>query len=304
VPINPVRIKRPPVAAVGSQPARTEDGLNAEPDFISSGYFQTLGIKLLAGREFDGRDTANGVRTVIVNQTLAQRLWPQQSALGRLMQIAGEPQPYTVIAIAPDLKYRALTETTPPYYYLPLTQNYLREMTLQVRTATAPLSLVEPLRQTARGLNTNAFIQEISTLDGQLAQALAQPRVTDFSAGILGLLALFLAATGLYSVLAYSVTRRTQEIGIRLALGAQTNDVLRLIVKQGMKWALTGVVVGLPLALALMQLLRSLLFGVSTADPLTFGVVAMLLSAVALLACWLPARRATQVDPIIALRQD
>jgi putative ABC transport system permease protein len=175
---------------------------------------------------------------------------------------------------------------------------------LQLRTATAPLGLAAPLRQTARSLNANVFVREISTLDGQLAQALAQPRLTALSAGLLGLLALALAATGLYSVMAYAVTRRTREIGIRMALGARTMDVLRLIVSQGMALALVGVSIGVPLALALTRVMRSLLFGVSATDPLTFAVIAALLALVALAASYVPARRAAQVDPMIALRRE
>jgi putative ABC transport system permease protein len=278
--------------------------LNAEPDFISPSYFQTLGIRLLDGRDFDARDAANAPRVVIINQTLARRLWPQRSAVGQRMKIADEQAPYTVVAVAPDLKYRALTEATPPYYYLPLAQNYMREMTLQLRTATEPLGLAATLRQTAREINPNAFVREISTLDEQLAQALAQPRLTALAAGLLGLLALALAATGLYGVMAYSVTRRTQEIGIRMALGARAADVLRLIVKQGLALTLTGTGIGLLLAFVVTRLLTKLLYGVGATDPATFAGVALLLIAVALVACYLPARRATQVDPLVALRHE
>jgi predicted permease len=302
VPINPLRMKKPPVAAAGAAAQREEDWLNAEPDFISPGYFQTLGVRLLDGRDFDERNAEGAPPVVIVNEMLARRLWPQQPAVGQRMRIGGEKEPYTVIAVAPNLKYRALTEATPPYYYLPLAQNYLREMTLQARTTTAPLSLAAPVRQLARELNANAFVREIGTLDGQIAQALAQSRMTALSAGVLGLLALALAATGLYGVMANAVARRTQEIGVRMALGARASDVLRLILKQGMALALTGVGVGLLIALALTRALRSLLFGVSATDPLTFIVIALLLTFVALLACYIPARRATKVDPLLALR--
>ena len=304
VPINTVRMKRPPIAPEGAESQRQEDWLNAEPDFISPGYFQTLGIKLLRGRDFDTRDTTKAPRVVIINQALATRLWPQQEAIGRRMKIAGEQEPYTVIAVAPNLKYRALTETLPLYYYLPFAQNFLREMTLQVRTTTEPLALTGAVRQTSRELDDKAFIREISTLSGQMAQALSQPRMTALSAGILGVLALVLAATGLYSVIAYAVNRRTQEIGIRMALGAQPKDVLRLILKQGMTLALVGVGLGLPIALTLTRVVKSLLFGISTTDPLTATVITLSLILVTLLACWIPARRATKVDPMIALRSE
>jgi predicted permease len=302
VPINPLRMKKPPVAAAGTEPQREEDWLNAEPDFISPGYFQTLSVRLLDGRDFDERDAAGAPPVVIVNEMLARRLWPRRPAVGKQLRIDGEKEPYTVIAVAPNLKYRALTEATPPYYYLPLAQNYLREMTLQARTTTAPLGLAAPIRRLAHELNANAFIREISTLDGQIAQALAQPRMTALSAGILGLLALALAVTGLYSVMAYAVTRRTPEIGIRIALGAQRADVLLLVLGQGMKMALSGVALGLLVALGLTRLLAQMLYGVSATDPATFAGIALLLVAVALAASFVPAWRATKVDPLVALR--
>jgi predicted permease len=302
IPINRVRMKRPPVAAEGAEPPREKDWLEAEPNFISAGYFETLGIRLLGGRDFTGHDTSTAPRVVIINQLLAQKLWPQRSAVGRRMKIAASPEAYTVIAVAPDLKYHALTEAATPYYYLPLSQNYLREMTLQVRTRIEPLSLAAAIRQTAREINTDALVRSIDTLDGQMGQALSQPRLTALSASILGLLALVLAATGLYSVMAYSVTRRTQEIGIRRALGAQATDVLRLVIKQGMSLALFGVGLGVPLALALTRLMQSQLFGVSAYDLPTVIAIATLLSLAALVACWIPARRATNVNPLEALR--
>jgi predicted permease len=302
IPINRVRMRKPPVAAEGAEPAREKDWLEAELNYISPGYFETLGIRLLDGRDFAGRDTSTTPRVVILNQLLAQKLWPQQSAVGRRMKIAGAHEAYSVIAVAPDLKYHALTEAATPYYYLPLSQNYLREMTLQVRTRIEPLSLAAAIRQTAREINAEALVRSIDTLDGQVGQALSQPRLTALSASILGLLALVLAATGLYSVLAYSVTRRTREIGIRRALGAQAADVLRLIVKQGMALALFGIGLGVPLALALTRLMQSQLFGVSASDPPTFVAIVVLLSLAALVACWIPARRATKVDPLEALR--
>jgi len=302
--INRVRMKRPPVAAEGAEPAREKDWLEAEPNYVSPGYFETLGIRLLDGRDFAGRDTSTAPRVVILNQLLAQKLWPQQSAIGRRMKIAASPEAYTVIAVAPELKYHALTDVATPYYYLPLSQNYLSGMTLQVHTRVEPLSLAATIRGIAREINAEALVRSIDTLDGQMGQALSQPRLTALSASILGLLALVLAATGLYSVMAYSVTRRTQEIGIRRALGAQATDVLRLIIKQGMALAMFGVGLGVPLALALTRLMQSQLFGVSAYDLATLAAIVTLLSLAALVACWIPARRATKVDPLEALRYE
>jgi predicted permease len=304
IPINPLRMKRPPVAAENAEPSREEDQLNADPDFISPGYFQTLGIRLLDGRDFDERDTGHSPRVVIINRMLAERLWPGISPVGKRLKIGSEREAYTVIAVAPNLKYRALTENTPAYYYLPLAQNYLREMTLQMRTTGEPLALAATLRQTVRELNPDAFVREVATLDRQVTEALAQPRMTAVFAVLIGGLALALASTGLYSVIAYSVVQRTREIGIRLALGATRSDVLRLIVKRGMTLAAIGVGVGLPVTIFLTRAINGLLYDVKSSDPLTLMAIATLLLMVALLATYLPARRATRVDPLIALRNE
>jgi predicted permease len=304
VPISMGRMKLPPVAAEGSEPQREQDWLNADPDYISPGYFRTLGVGLLRGRDFDARDHVKAEPVVIINQTLANKLWPNQEAVGRRMKFAGQSGAVTVIGIAPDMKYRALTEPPTHYYYLPLFQRYMGSMTLQVRTVGEPLSMAAAVRAAVRETDPRALINEISTINGQIEIALSQPRMTATFSGLLAMLALALAAIGLSGVISYSVSRRTREIGVRMALGARPQDVLRLVVRQGMTLALAGIALGLVASVALTRLMKSLLFGVSATDPLTFAAVAASLMAVALLACWIPARRAAKVDPMIALRTE
>lgn len=304
VPINRGRMKLPPIAAAGREPSRPEDWLNASPDYVSPGYFQTLGITLQQGRDFDQRDTPGAEQAVIINRTLADKLWPQQNALGRRLKFLGEAKTATVIGVAPDVKYRSLTDPPEPYYYLAATQHYFGEMTLQVRTAGEPFGLVSAVRETARATDHDAFISDVSTINNQLQIALSQPRMAATFAGLLGLLALLLATLGLYSVMSFVVAQRTNEMGIRLALGAQPRDLLKLILVYGARLACVGVGIGLLGAYLATRLLTSLLYGVNTTDLLTFISVTALLIFIALLACWIPARRATKVDPLIALRSE
>ena len=304
VPISMGRMKLPPVAAEGAEPQREQDWLNADPDYVSPGYFRTLGVSLMRGRDFDARDQAKAEPVVIVNQTLANKLWPNQEAVGRRMKFAGQRDVVTVIGVAPDMKYRALADKAAPYYYLPVFQRYMGSITMQARTTGEPLSMAAAVRAAARETDPQVFINEISTINRQINLALSQPRMAATFSGLLALLALLLAAMGLSGMIAYSVSRRTREIGIRMALGARPRDVQRLVVRQGMTLALAGVALGLIASAALSRLMKTLLFGVSANDPLTFVVIALSMMVVALLACYIPARRATKVDPMVALRTE
>jgi len=292
------------VAAEGAEPQRKQDWLNADPNYISSGYFRTLGVSLLRGRDFDARDHAKSEPVAIVNQTLANKLWPNQEAVGRRMRFAGQNDAVTVIGVAPDMKYHALTEPPTYHYYLPIFQRYIGGMTLQARTVGEPLSMAAAMRAAVRETDPRVLINEISTINGQIDVALSQPRMAATFSGLLAILAMALAAMGLSGVIAYSVLRRTREIGVRLALGARPQDVLRLVVKQGMTLAIVGVAFGLIASVALTRLMKTLLFGVTATDPLTLVAVAISLMSVALLASWIPARRAAKVDPMAALRRE
>lgn len=299
-PISMGRMKLPPVAAEG----REQDSINADPNYISPGYFRTIGVGLLRGRDFDAHEQAKTEPVVIVNQTLADKLWPNQEAVGRRMKFAGQSGAVTVIGVAPDMKYRSLTEPPTYYYYLPVFQRYIGSMTLQVRTTGEPTSMAAAVRAAARETDPRVGVNEIGTINGQIEIALSQPRMAATFSGLLALIAMALAAIGLSGVIAHSVSRRTREIGVRMALGARPQDVLRLVVRQGMTLAGAGVASGLIASVALTRLLKTLLFGVSATDPSTFVMVAASLMVVALLACWIPARRVTKVDPMMALRRE
>jgi putative ABC transport system permease protein len=299
-PIGMGRMKLPPVAAEG----REQDLLIADPNYISPDYFQTLGVRLTRGRDFDARDQANAERVVIVNQFLADRLWPNQDPIGRRMIFAERRDPVTVIGVAPVMKYRALTDPPTPYYYLPVFQRYLGSMTLQVRTAGESMGMAPAVRAATREIDPQVFLGEISSIDKQIQLALSQPRMAATFSGVLGLVALLLAAMGLSGVIAYSVSRRTREIGVRMALGARPRDVLTQVVRQGMTLVVFGAALGSIGSVSLIRLMRSLLFGVGLSDPTTFVGIPLLFIVVAAFACYFPARRAAKVDPMIALRYE
>lgn len=274
---------------------------------VAPGYFETLRIAMQQGRTFDAQDQANAPGAVIVNESFARRYWPGQNALGKRIQMGGgdgtNNAPYlTVVGVTNDGKYNSLGEDATPFFYRAATQAYVSTPTLLVRTQSNPANALATVRSAVEALDKNLPIYDVKTMRQHLGIALLPARLAGSALGVFGLLALLLAAAGLYGVMANIVAGRTREIGIRMALGADALAVLRLILQQGMRLVLIGLGLGLAGALAVTHLLKSLLFGVSATDPLTFVGIAVLLTAVALLACWIPARRATRVDPMIALR--
>ena len=276
---------------------------------VAPGYFETLRIAMQQGRTFDAQDQANAPGAVIVNEAFARRYWPGQNALGKRIQIGSgdgtDNAPYlTVVGVTKDGKYNSLGEEATPFFYRAATQAYVSTPTLLVRTQSNPTNALATVRSAVEALDKNLPLYDVKTMRQHLGIALLPARLAGSALGIFGLLALLLAAAGLYGVMANVVAGRTREIGIRMALGADALAVLRLILQQGMRLVLIGLGLGLAAALAVTHLLKSLLFGVSTTDPLTFAGIAVLLTAVALLACWIPARRATKVDPMIALRYE
>jgi putative ABC transport system permease protein len=296
----------------------TIEGYTAQPgesteinsSFVSPGYFETLRIQLLQGRTFQNQDNANAPGVALINEAFARRYWPGQQPLGKRIQMGAvrsgvNDAPYTtVVGVVKDGKYATLGEEATPFIYLNLAQNYGPSPTLIVRTRGNPLDSLPAVRGEAAALDKNLPLYDVKTMRQHLGLALLPARLAGSVLGVFGLVALTLAAAGIYGVMAYSVAQRTREIGIRMALGANARDVLRLVARQGMTLVLIGMAIGLAAALAMTQLLKSLLFGVSATDPLTFGAIALLLAAVALLACWIPARRATKVDPMVALRRE
>ncbi len=271
----------------------------------SDNYFRVMEVPLLQGRHFTPQDNPQAPNVIIVNQTLAQRMFPGQSAIGQRIVSPGRvDEIYEIVGVVGDERINGLTTPIKPVVYRSFWQAPGRNAVLLMRTADDPMKLVETLRRACLAVEPGLVIFFTRSLEN-LAANLPATFMRRYPALLLGAfagLALLLAAIGIYGVMSYTVTQRTHEIGIRVALGAQSTDVLRLMIGQGLKLALVGVALGLLAALGLTRLLASLLFGVSATDPLTFASVALLLAGVALFACWIPARRATKVDPMIALR--
>jgi putative ABC transport system permease protein len=273
-------------------------------------YFKTMGMRLANGRFFTPNDREDQPRVAIVNEALAHRFFPNQDPLGKRIKIGKLSMPFpwlSIVGVVRDVKQEGLNEETNPALYVPYLQPPLpgwkfQFMFLSVRTQSDPLSLIATLRSTVQAVDKDQPIYRVATMEQLLARSLAAQKFSMLLLVLFALLALSLSVIGLYSLLSYAATQRTHEIGIRMALGAQTKDVIGLIVKQGAKLTLIGLSVGLSAALALTRLMKSLLFRVEPNDPLTFCVITLLLTIVALLACWIPARRAASMDPLVSLR--
>jgi putative ABC transport system permease protein len=272
---------------------------------VAPGYFRTLGIRLVAGRDFADQDTAQAPRVAIINETMAQRLWPGENAVGKWFTTSESGGPYfEVVGVAKDTRVEALGEAPGLAMFVPLAQQYRAGVTLLVRAATNPVGLLPAIRGEVQSLDKNLPVFDVTTLREAVGTTLNQQKLYATLMGSFALVALVLAAIGIYGVISYSVARRTHEIGIRMALGAERRDVLKLVLGQGMLLTLSGLALGLPAALGLTRFLKSLLYGVSPNDATTFVLGAVVLGSVALLACYLPARRATKVDPVVALRYE
>jgi putative ABC transport system permease protein len=289
---------------------RPNDPRQQDPiaDFLSVGdeYFETLGIPLRQGRAFDERDRPGAPNVVIINRRLADRFFPNEEPLGKQLRLGGAASRWilTIVGVAGDVNYRSLDTADEITLYVPHRQFAASDMSLIVRCSGDPMALAPAVQQQVWELNRDLAPTRIKTMEQLLSESVAQPRFRTVLLALFAGLALVLAGIGIYGVISYNVAQRRHELGIRMALGAQARDVLRLVVKQGMTLALIGVGAGLGGALALTRLLKTLLFGVSATDPPTFAVIAILLAAVALLACWIPARRATKVDPMTVLRSE
>lgn len=294
-----------PILKEGETLARGSAGRNIMTTVVGPGYFNTMQIPILEGRDFDDRDQQKTQRVVIVNQRMAQMLWPGESAVGKRVFIGAEGRnALEVVGVVKTGKYLALAEDPKPFFYYAMAQRSPATMALVMRANVDPRSLVSAIRSEVQALDRRVPVFGVKTMSDHMTYALWAPNMAASFSLAFGVVAILLSAVGLYSVMAYIVSQRTREVGIRMALGANSGDVMRMITRQGMRLAAVGVVIGLLLALALAQVLSSLLIGISGYDVTTFILVPTLLAAVALVACYLPARRATKVDPLVALRYE
>jgi predicted permease len=293
---------------------------DTQRQIVRENYFATLEIPFLRGRSFTAQDNARAPQVAVVNQTFAREFFPNEDVLGKRITIRRDKRMVEIVGVVADTKYETQREKIPPLLYTPWQQEGGRvgQMNFSVRTTGEPAELAATVRQVVRELDSNLPVTELSSQTTRSQATLGQERLSARLLSFFGGVALLLAAIGLSGVLAYSVSQRTNEIGIRLALGAPTANVLRLALWQGLKLALLGLVIGAAIGYGLKRLLASQsfapeswqarmanqLYGVSVTDPLTVAVIALLLIVVALLACWIPARRATKVDPLVALRNE
>jgi putative ABC transport system permease protein len=267
-------------------------------------YFRAVGMKLKRGRLFTSGDIENSPPVAVVNETMARRFWPGAEAVGRRIVIRNEPFAREIVGVVSDVKHFGLDREAQPEMYAPFEQFVIDVMPTVIRVSGDPASLAGAVREQARAVDPSVAVADIAPMRELLSDSLAQRRFTMLLLSVFAAVATLLASAGVYGVMAYGVTSRAREIGVRLALGAQRGDILWLVLKRGLKLASAGVAIGLLASLALTRLIKELLFGVSATDPLTFAVIAVLLIAVALLACWIPARRAAKVDPMVALREE
>jgi putative ABC transport system permease protein len=277
----------------------------AQWNVVSPDYFKALGLGLLRGRYFTEQDRANTTPVIIINETMAQRMFPAGDALGRRIRSwRDENLLREIVGVVRDVRHFGLDDELRGIVYVPHTQDSWRSMALVVRTAGESAGSLGAIRQAIWSVDKDLAIAKVKTMSRTLAESVARPRFSMLLLGVFAAVALLLASVGIYGVMAYAVEQRTREIGVRMALGARGSDVLRMIVGHGMALALVGIAAGLAGAFALTRVMATLLYGVTATDPLTFALVPLLLAAVALLACYLPARRATKVDPMVALRYE
>jgi putative ABC transport system permease protein len=276
-------------------------------EIVSPGYFETVGMSIVRGRGITDADHADAPRVVVINETLARQGWPDGDPIGgriRAGDEASEAPWMTVVGVIRDAHRADVTRTIRPELYMSSLQVTPRTQILLVRTSNDPMAVVPSVRREVQSLDPQLPLFDVTTVDRELSETLSQPRFQAVVLAGFAALALLLATIGIYGVTSHAVSARTQEVGIRMAMGAARADVLRLILAQHLRPAVIGLAIGIAGAIALSRSLGSLLFGVSPTDPLTLALVALALLAVAAIACFIPARRATRVDPLVALRSD
>jgi predicted permease len=306
------------ILAAGGQPGGRESIVAPHLIMASDGYFEAMRIPLVRGRYFDRRDSASAPSVAIVDERLARRFWPGRDAVGQqllrppnptgvldLLSRGVEMRSYTVIGVVANVQVTGLTPKDPPVgaYYFPYAQQPARSIVVAVRSARDPEAMIAPLRFTLSSIDRELPLYDVRTMEERLDRSLVQRRLPMIVAMAFGAVALFLAAIGVYGVLAAQVTERRREIGIRMALGSSTSEVFRLVMRDGARMTLLGIIAGFAGIAGMARLMAGLLYGVRPTDPAVIGGVALLLAAVALVATWLPARRAARVNPAAVLNE-
>jgi len=292
---TPFLFEGQPVVALGQRPI-------AMIQSISPDYPKTMGIAVVAGRPFTEHDDADAPPVALVNQNIVRKFWPNQNPLGKRVTVGNLPKPFEIVGVLVDVKNSGLAVAPGPEVFVPYPQLASPLLFLSVRTSLDPHSLASALRAQVAAADPDQPLTEIQTMEERLESASASPRFTMLLIGVFSATAFILAAVGIYGVIAYSVAQRTQELGIRIALGAERSDILRLVIGSGLGLSLAGIAIGLAASIALTRLMSAMLYETSATDPLIFGASAALFLAVALMASYLPARRATRIDPAEALR--
>jgi predicted permease len=294
-----------PITVEGRTPLPGERFLNADARVVGGRYFQAMEIPLRSGRFFNAEDIGGKTPVVMIDEFMAEQLWPGQDAVGKRIHMVESEEPWlTVVGVVGRVKHESLDSDPRIAFYLAQTQYPTRALTLVVRSHGEPSALSPAIKQELRGIDPDLSMYSVRTMDERVAESLAQRRFSMLLLGLFAGAALALATIGIYGVMAFLVNQGTREIGIRMALGATRHEILKLVVLKGMTLAVSGVVIGLAAALVLTRLMRSLLFGITAADPATFGAIALLLTLVALLATYFPARRAARIEPILCLRSE
>jgi putative ABC transport system permease protein len=295
---------RTPVNTTGKSMLPPGESTPADWRIISPGYFQTLGIPLLKGRDFTPQDRPPSPLVTLVSDEAARRLWGTEEPLGRIVRIVGSGREFTVIGVVGGVRNTSLNEAPVAAFYRPAMAGFVPTMDVVLHTQAQPEAMVDEVRSVLRGLDPEIPMSNIKTMDQWLSNGAAQPRVNAGLVAVFAGVALLIAVIGIYGVLSYSVSQRTREIGVRMAIGAREGNVLQLILRQGMTVALSGIAIGMAGALVFSRVLESLVFGIQVRDPRTFVGAAGLLALAAAAACYVPAKRASRLDPIEALRED
>jgi putative ABC transport system permease protein len=293
------------LTVVGSPPVPDEQKPLAEVHSVSPDYFRAMQMKLHAGHSFTGLDTENTPHVIVINETLARRLFPGEDPIGKRIRDDGGKTDLTIAGVVADVKQYGLeTESQAAFYRSSLQNTGYPGGLWVIRAAGDPLKMLPAVQREIKAIEPDFRLFHVMTMEQLLADSYAPRRFQTWLFGLFAAVALVIATVGIYGVISYAVSQRTHEIGIRMAMGAQESDVLRMVVSQGMRLALIGVAMGLAAALALTRVMKNLLFNVSATDPATFALIALLLVLVALIASYIPARRATKVDPMVALRSE